>query len=138
MHMGVIREGSAACEMRSSAKELGYELCLNESDLCIIAVNNPRDVVEHCSAMFTLWLDKRPNASLKILKEALVTVQLHSLTSIRLSSEQTMDITSKKSLYWSRIHIIMAVPTQCHTVVKKLAKQYCSIFIVYIMSCDPV
>ena len=103
-NIGVIRGVSAACEMRSSVwKELGYELCLNESDLSIIAVNNLHDVVERCSAMFTLWLDRQPNASWEILKEALVTVQLHSLASVVnqwLSSEQmnvsgTVDTTNR-------------------------------------------
>ena len=108
--VGIVKKLSAACAMRSTIwKQLGYQLSLDQTDLNIIAANNPHDVERCCSAMFNLWLDKQPDASWEILRKALVAVELEQLASImnqQLSTEYmfsngsagaSLDVTSKNT-----------------------------------------
>ena len=51
-------------------KQLGKNLEINENLLAIIETNNPHDCESCCSEMLSEWLDLTPNASWKILNNA--------------------------------------------------------------------
>ena len=80
--IGVVQEVSSACTTKGTRiwKDLGFKLSLDESDLDII-VDNHHDIVCRCTSMFTLWLEKKPNASWEELKKALVAVKLGQIAS---------------------------------------------------------
>ena len=52
-------------------KQLGKNLEINENLLAIIETNNPHDCESCCSEMLSEWLDLTPNASWKILNNAI-------------------------------------------------------------------
>ena len=70
---------------------------MSQADLDIIAANNPRSVESCCLAMFTLWLQKQPNASWEELKKALVAVELKQLANV-ISKELSPERTSTGAL----------------------------------------
>jgi len=63
-------------------RDLGIELLGEEADpaLNIISVNSRGNVIQCCSSMFSLWLERQPEASWKQLVEALMKVNLKSLS----------------------------------------------------------
>ena len=74
-----------ACALNSEIwKDLGLELLGQDStsvaDLNTISVNN-RDVVGCCSSLFSLWLQRQPEASWKQLIDALIKIKLNLLAS---------------------------------------------------------
>ena len=71
----------AACVVNSQIwKDLGTELMPNAvTALSIISVNHGNNVVNCCSNMFQLWLQRLPNASWKQLIKALQKVNLNHL-----------------------------------------------------------
>ena len=81
--IGVIKKVSSACATRTTLwVQLGYELSLDQSDLNIIAANNPHDVERCCLDVFNLWLEKQPKASWEKLKRALIAIELKQLASV--------------------------------------------------------
>ena len=62
------------------------------ADLNTISANNRGDVIQCCSSMFSLWLERQPKASWKQLIEALTKIKLNQLASeiekLLISSEQ--------------------------------------------------
>ena len=72
-----------ACALNSQIwKDLGLELLGQDSvaDLNTISVNN-RDVVGCCSSLFSLWLQRQPEASWKQLIDALIKTKLNLVAS---------------------------------------------------------
>ena len=51
------------------------------ADLNTISANNRGDVIQCCSSMFSLWLERQPDASWKQLIEALTKIKLNQLAS---------------------------------------------------------
>ena len=76
---------SHICEACDSSpgmwKDLGIELMGQDSvaDINAISVNNYGDIVGCCSSMFSLWLQKQPEASWKQLIDALINIKLNQL-----------------------------------------------------------
>jgi len=73
-----------SCDKNPEAwKDLGRELLpvgdASETALSTIAVNNKDDVTTRCSSLFTLWLERQPEASWKQLIDVLKRVNLNSL-----------------------------------------------------------
>ena len=62
-------------------KDLGMELLGKDSvaDLNTISANNRGDVIVCCSSMFTLWLQRQPEANWKQLIDALIKMKLNLL-----------------------------------------------------------
>jgi len=62
-------------------RDLGIELLGQEADAALntISANNRGNVIQCCSSMFSLWLERQPEASWKQLVEALIKVNLKSL-----------------------------------------------------------
>ena len=62
-------------------KVLGIELLGQESETTLntISADNRGSVVACCSGMFSLWLERQPEASWKQLIDALIDVELVSL-----------------------------------------------------------
>ena len=74
----------SACTLNSELwKDLGIELLGKDgvNDLNIISVNKRGDVIQCCSSMFSLWLERQPEASWKQLIKALIKIQLNLLAS---------------------------------------------------------
>ena len=72
-----------ACAFNSEIwKDLGLELLGQDSvaDLNTISVNN-RDVVGCCASLFSLWLQRQPEATWKQLIDALIKTKLNLLAS---------------------------------------------------------
>ena len=68
------------CAKNTIWKDLGVELLGDGSnDALEVIKNNSSDVMDRCSAMFQLWLDRQPTASWKKLIQALEKVQLNYL-----------------------------------------------------------
>ena len=63
----------AACDLNPQAwRDLGIELMPDAgADLSAISLDRRDSVVDRCSNMFRLWLQRQPNASWKQLIEAL-------------------------------------------------------------------
>ena len=73
-----------ACDFNSELwKDLGIELMgqAGVNDLNIISANKRGDVIQCCSSMFSLWLERQPEASWKQLIMALIKIQLNHLAS---------------------------------------------------------
>ena len=49
------------------------------ADINTISANNRGDVVGCCSSLFTLWLQRKPEANWKQLIDALITIKLNVL-----------------------------------------------------------
>ena len=61
-------------------KDLGIELLgMGSNDALNVIQSNNSDVMNCCSAMFQLWLDRQPSASWRQLIEALKQLQLNYL-----------------------------------------------------------
>ena len=91
-----------ACAINSRIwQDLGIELMGEDSvaDLNTISANNRGDVIQCCSSMFSLWLERRPEASWKQLIEALTKIKLNLLASeiekLLISSEQQQNSQEK-------------------------------------------
>ena len=71
----------ACCNNPEVWRDLGRELLgqEGESELNIIAANNGGNVIQCCSSMFSLWLERQPEASWRQLFKALSNVNLVSL-----------------------------------------------------------
>jgi len=63
-------------------RDLGIELLGQETDAALntISANSRGNVIQCCSSMFSLWLERQPEASWKQLVEALINVNLKSLS----------------------------------------------------------
>ena len=61
-------------------KDLGVEL-ISESEAALgaIAANCRSDVISCCSSLFTLWLQRKPDANWGQLIDALRNIKLHNL-----------------------------------------------------------
>ena len=73
-----------ACAINSRIwQDLGIELMGEDSvaDLNTISANNRGDVIQCCSSMFSLWLERQPDASWKQLIKALTKIKLNQLAS---------------------------------------------------------
>ena len=80
----VIRHICGACALNPVIwKNLGIELMGQDSvaDLNTISVNYRDNVIERCSSMFLLWLQRQTEASWKQLIDALIKVELNVLAS---------------------------------------------------------
>ena len=88
-----------ACSNPEVWRDLGRELLGQEveSQLNAIAVNSDGNVIQCCSGMFSLWLERQPGASWRQLINALINVNLVSLATeiekslITTLSEQQQD-----------------------------------------------
>ena len=61
-------------------KDLGLELLSTGSnDALEVIKNNKSDVMDRCSAMFQLWLDRQPTASWRQLIKALKRLHLSNI-----------------------------------------------------------
>ena len=71
----------ACCNNPQVWRDLGIELLgqEGESDLNMIAANSGGNVIQCCSSMFSLWLERQPEASWRQLFKALSNVNLVSL-----------------------------------------------------------
>ena len=72
----------SACDLSSGIwKDLGIELMGQDSvaDLNTISANNRGDVVGCCSSLFSLWLQRQPEANWKQLIDALIKIKLNLL-----------------------------------------------------------
>ena len=71
----------ACCNNPEVWRDLGRELLGEEGepDLNTIAANSHDNVIKCCSGMFSLWLERQPEASWKQLINALRNVNLESL-----------------------------------------------------------
>ena len=72
----------SACDLSPVIwKDLGIELMGQDSmaDINTISANNRGDVVGCCSSLFTLWLQRKPEANWKQLIDALITIKLTAL-----------------------------------------------------------
>ena len=49
------------------------------ADLDVISVNNHGDLVGRCSSLFSLWLQRQPEANWKQLIDALIKIKLNLL-----------------------------------------------------------
>jgi len=75
-------ELSKACEKKEEVwKDLGRELMGDESEAALssIAVNKKYDVTTRCSSLFSLWLERQPEATWKQLIDALNQIKLSNL-----------------------------------------------------------
>ena len=71
----------AACASNPQAwKDLGMELMPDaEAELGVIAVNSHGNVINCCSSLFKVWLERQPEASWGKLIQGLKDVELHTL-----------------------------------------------------------
>lgn len=77
-------------------KDLGIELLGEESiDSLNVIKNDNSDVMDCCSAMFQLWLDRQPTASWRQLIQALEQLKLKSLA-IQIESKLIEPLTEPK------------------------------------------
>jgi len=69
-----------ACHNPEVWRDLGIELLGQEADASLNTIStNSRNVIQCCSSMFSLWLERQPEASWKQLVEALMNVNLNAL-----------------------------------------------------------
>ena len=70
-----------ACYVNPQAwRDLGFELMPDAvTELNTISVQHRGSVVDCCSSLFQLWLQRQPNASWKLLIEALKKIHLNCL-----------------------------------------------------------
>ena len=76
------------------------------ADLDIISVNNHGDLVGRCSSLFSLWLQRQPEANWKQLIDALIKIKLNLLAaeikkSLILSEQQKSSQESMEGIYSS-------------------------------------
>ena len=74
----------SACDLSPEIwKDLGIELMGQDSvtDINTISANKRGDVKGCCSSLFTLWLQRQPEASWKQLIDALIKIKLNQLAS---------------------------------------------------------
>ena len=72
----------SACDLNPGIwKDLGMELMGQDSmaDINTISANNRGDVVGCCSSIFSLWLQRQPEANWKHLIDALIKIKLNLL-----------------------------------------------------------
>ena len=114
-----------ACDLNPLIwKDLGIELMGQDSvaDLNTISVNNHDNVTARCSSLFSLWLQRQPEANWKQLIDALIKVKLNVLASeikkSLLSSEQQQSsqegLTEGRYLLYSVIHMWDSVVVYSH------------------------
>ena len=99
-------------------RDLGIELLGQEADAALntISANNRGNVIQCCSSMFSLWLERQPEASWEQLVEALIKVNLNTLgvkiKKLVTSPEQQQDSqkisTDLQGTCWS--HVVRPFP----------------------------
>ena len=103
-------------------KDLGIELMGQASlaDLDVISVNNHGDLVGRCSSLFSLWLQRQPEANWKQLIDALIKIKLNLLAaelkkSLVLSEQQkSSQQESMEGIYPKGIYTYMTWVSSIH------------------------